>query len=161
MHTIRATLIRQTGGQGYHYFPVPANVTEALRAAGHKRVLMTLDGKEYRRALIAMKEADGYVVMLGLDIMRAHRLEEGSTVLATITQDPNPDDLNIPEELEVWLEQDEDAARIWNGYTPGLQRSLCYYINSAKRAETKFKRTEELVHKIKTGQLYSQRKSKT
>jgi hypothetical protein len=160
MHAVSAKLERQVGGQGYHFFAVPPDMAESLRSAGHKRVLLSLNGVVYRRALISMQDVGGYVVMLGLDIMRAHHLENGSIIRATLSQDPNPDDLGLPEELTEWLAYDDEARAAWDKLTPGTQRSLGYYVSTGKRAETRIKRSEEIATKIKRGMLSVQQNKK-
>lgn len=128
-----------------------------LMAAGHRRVLLHIEGITLRRALGTWADIEGMAVIFGRDVMRQIGAEMGATLHYQIERDPQPDVWDLPEELAAWLEQDEQAAKIWEGLTPGYQRSLCYYITSAKRAETRFTRAEQLVHKMKTGQLYGQR----
>jgi hypothetical protein len=155
MHKYLATIARSEVS-GYHYVPLPPAIVAVLKEEKHRRLLLHIGGVVHRRALISFLEIDGHGIITGKDVLAAHGLSIGDTVSIGVEVDPNPDDLGLPEELEVWLEQDEKAAKIWSNFTPGRQRSMCYYVTSAKRAETRFKRAEELINKMKTGTLYSQ-----
>jgi len=67
------TLDRQVGGFGrYHYMPVPEDIANTLLEVGHKRILLHLGTATYRRALVSLKEADGWVVQIGLDVLKTH-----------------------------------------------------------------------------------------
>jgi uncharacterized protein YdeI (YjbR/CyaY-like superfamily) len=70
----------------------------------------------------------------------------------------NPDKIDVPEELQAVLAQDDEAMAAWKKLTPGLQRSLSYYVKSVKNVDSRIKRSFEMLHKVKTGQLYAQRK---
>lgn len=78
----------------------------------------------------------------------------GAILDIEIWADPNPEDLDIPEELTETLAQDKEASDRFYAFTPGKQRSLAHYVKSAKRSETKIKRSLELAHKLRTYTLY-------
>jgi uncharacterized protein YdeI (YjbR/CyaY-like superfamily) len=69
----------------------------------------------------------------------------------------DPNIVELPEELEVVIAQDPDAEKVWNTFTPGMQRSLAHYVITAKSVDVRIKRALELMFKIKTGGLYSQK----
>ena len=46
------------------------------------------------------------------------------------------------------------AAARFASLTPGRQRSLAYYVDSAKRDATRIRRALDLAHKLKTHTLY-------
>ena len=64
-----------------------------------------------------------------------------------------PDKIDLCEELKAVLEQDLEAAARFCEFTPGRQRGLAYYVNSAKRVETRVRRALEVVHKLKSRTL--------
>jgi uncharacterized protein YdeI (YjbR/CyaY-like superfamily) len=68
--------------------------------------------------------------------------------------------LEIPEELLVCLEQDEEANKLFSDFTKGLQRSLVHYVSSAKSIDTRIKRSLELLTKIKSRSLSVQKQEK-
>lgn len=152
MFTLSA-VVAKSAVSGYHYLPVEPAVAKQLLEASHRRVLVTVGGHTFRRALGVWSDVEGAAVIFGQDALRQTGLRLGDKATFAITTDPSPDVWELPEELAAWLEQDEHAAKMWAALTPGYQRSLCYYVTSAKRAETRFARAESLVQKMKTGQL--------
>lgn len=68
------------------------------------------------------------------------------------------DEIDVPEELTVLLEQDEEALAIWNTFTSGAKRGLVHYINTAKSTETRINRSIQIMNKAKAGLLYYQKK---
>lgn len=57
----------------------------------------------------------------------------------------------VPVELRNALEADDEAMAVWKGWTAGKQRSFCYYVDSAKRAETRENRVEMVIQRILEG----------
>lgn len=70
----------------------------------------------------------------------------------------DPSVVEVPEELQAVLDQDDEGRTVWNSITPGLQRSLCYYVKSVRNVDSRIKRALDIIHKVKTRQLYLQRK---
>ncbi|HYC84109.1 MAG TPA: YdeI/OmpD-associated family protein [Chryseosolibacter sp.] len=61
------------------------------------------------------------------------------------------DKVDIPEELDAVLQQDPEGLALWKTFTPGLQRSLCHYVNSVKNVDSRITRALFLVNKAKSG----------
>jgi hypothetical protein len=61
----------------------------------------------------------------------------------------DPDKVNIPEELQAVLEQDDEAMKVWQSLTSGMQRNFIIYVNSAKSTDAKIKRALESMEKAK------------
>ncbi|MEM8488954.1 MAG: YdeI/OmpD-associated family protein, partial [Bacteroidota bacterium] len=76
--------------------------------------------------------------------------------------DPDPDHVELGEELEEVLAMDEEAAARFYSFTPGKRRGLAHHVNSAKREATRIKRALEIAHKVRTYTLYDdlQRRAK-
>ncbi len=146
-------------GQGvliFHHMPVPTEIAEALMAGGTRLVIATLNGKEINRAIHSSKIGEFYLV-LGMHILRDVGAMEGDIVFASLISDPNPDQVDMPEEFVATLDQDQEAADRFYAFTPGKQRSLCTYVTTAKREETRIKRSLELAHKLRTHTLAGDR----
>lgn len=56
--------------------------------------------------------------------------------------------VTVPVELRNALESDDVAMAAWNSWTPGKQRSFCFYVDSAKRAETRENRVEMVLARL-------------
>lgn len=141
---------------GFHYLRVPDEVADALIASGSRRVIATINGFEVKRALQSSREA-GQIIVVGLSILKEAGVELGHPVEVVLWPDPEPDRIDLCEEFETVLEQDPEAAERFFDMTPGMQRSIAMYANSAKRVETRIKRALELAHKLRTRTLHGDR----
>ena len=67
-------------------------------------------------------------------------------------------ELQLPEVLEMLLEQDEVYNAAWNKFSIGLKRSFCVHISGTKNIDSQIKRATDILDKAIKGELYSQRK---
>lgn len=151
-----APVLRQEAGMRFHYLPLPAEVATALEQAGVRRVLADLNGVRFRRAVMPSAECGPHLVT-GRIVLREAGARSGDLVEVVLRPDPDPDAVDIPEELEIALDQDEAAAERFHAFPPGKQRSLALYVTQAKRSETRIRRALELTHKLRTRTLYGDR----
>ena len=91
---------------------------------------------------------------MGQVVLRDIGARLGGTVTVVLQPDPDPDSIDLGEELTVVLEQDEQAAARFDSMSPGRRRSLAYYVTSAKRVDTRIRRALDLAHKLKTRTLH-------
>ena len=158
-HSFAAPLFKlEKGFARHHYVPIPMDIADELRDAGIRRVIVELNGREYRRAIMGRKDGERYVVV-SKEMMREIEAAYGDTVLVDLRPDPDPDRVELCEELVATLDQDKKAGERFYGKTPGMQRSLNLYVSGAKRTETRIKRALELAHKLRTNTLYGDRKN--
>lgn len=131
--------------------PVPEEVSAEL-PTGRPRVCLRVDGREpeLRRALLRHPEYGPHIIM-GAAQLRALGLGRSSSFTVALTLDPEPDQVNLPPELQAALAAHPTARERWNQLTPGAQRGLAYTVQAAKRAETRQRRATELVHGIASG----------
>ncbi len=140
-------------GMNHQVVFLPGDVVEQLSISGKARIIGSANGLDYRRA--ALSDGNGrYYMIFGKDFLKKGGLVMGQQVDITIALDPEPDRVDIPEELEAAMEFDEDAAKRFYGFTPGKQRSLCIYVSQSKREETRIKRALELCEKMRTYTLH-------
>lgn len=133
-----------------HYVPVPPEIADAL--GGAVRVLATVGDHTSRRA-IQHRGGGGFMLVVGLAVLREAGLAYGETAIVTLAPDPDPDRIDLGELADALA--DDDAARArWDTFTPGRQRSMAYYVTSAKRPETRVARAREIAHKLSTHTLY-------
>ncbi len=152
-----AAVCRFDSSLNFHFFPVPAEICEWVVSHGHRRVLLTVAGVVYRRAIQGgVNELP--VIVVGQNILRTIRASEGDEVTLQIAIDPEPDFIELCEEFQAVLDTDSEAAARFYSFTKGKQRSLAYYANSAKRSETRIKRGLELAEKIRTDTLHGDSK---
>ena len=129
-----------------HYVPLPHDIAEELADA--ERLLGEIDGCAFRRTLQKRHNGDP-CLRFGKAWLRNNRLQIGAVVPISLQIDPDPDRVDIPEELEEALLQDAKGAWAWAQLTPGRKRSFAYHITLAKRPETRARRAVELLKKIR------------
>ena len=61
----------------------------------------------------------------------------------------DPDAITVPRELQFALDADENAKAAWESWTAGKRRGYCYRVSSAKRAETRERRVEEILEMLR------------
>jgi Bacteriocin-protection, YdeI or OmpD-Associated/Domain of unknown function (DUF1905) len=149
-------VLKQNGGYNSHYLPVPPEIAEEYRRAGVKRVIATLNGRPFSRAILGNADGERFLIV-GLPILREIKARPGDIVMIELKPDPHPDRIDLGVEFTEVLEMDDEAAERFYGFTPGMQRSMAYYVTSAKREETRIKRALELAHKLRTRTLYGDR----
>ncbi len=146
-------VLRQEGGMRFHYLPVPDDIAKELLALGSARILMTINGRTFRRAI--QSSATSPSIIVGMPILKEVGAVEGDNIAVVIEPDPEPNKIDMAEEFVEVLRQDKEAARRFYAMTPGMQRSLAYYVTSAKRVDTRIKRALELARKLRTRTLNS------
>jgi len=136
-----------------HGIPVPDDVSEPLRKAGVKRLLVTINGYEIKRGLQGSREFGGHIVV-GKQLLDEAGVSVEDKVHIELEADPNPEQIDVPDELLIALEQDEEANSRWESMTLGKRRGLAYHVSSAKREETRIKRALDIAIKLRTGTLH-------
>jgi hypothetical protein len=138
---------RSTSIGGNHFVVVPANVTKFFGERGSVRVFGTVNGIEVDRALIPDGEG-GHHIIIGTEVRKKIKAVEGSKLTIEIYRNPNPTDVDIPEELSAAIGMEPEAVRKFAKMTPGMKRNMAYWVNSGKLPETRAKRAVEILRRI-------------
>ncbi|MCB0712823.1 MAG: YdeI/OmpD-associated family protein [Ignavibacteriae bacterium] len=146
-------LERLEDGMKHHVLVIPEEVADTFEKKKVKRVVVKIEGGEYRRAIQGKKDGRR-IVVLGQHILKECNLRVGEVVRVTIRGDDDPNYVDTGEELAEVLAQDDAARARWETFTVGMQRSLALYVTQAKRSDTRIKRALELVEKIRTKTLH-------
>lgn len=131
---------------------VPEEIVEALGGKQTKRVLCTLNGRPLRRALQYMRTGERFL-LVSKTLRRELRLGAEDLVQVTLAPDPAPEQVDLPEELVEGLAAWPEAEAAFNRLTPGRQRNLVHYIDTAKRSETRAERVVKLLHQLADGTI--------
>jgi len=152
-----STVVRLETGMRYHALPVPDDVAAKFKTTGVRRLIAVINGHTCKRAL--QNHADGgSFLIVGGDLLKTCGLKLRSIATVSLSPDPEPDALDMPEAFTLVLEQDDAARARWETFTIGRQRSLLHYITSAKQEAAQIKRSWELAEKIRTHSLYGDTK---
>lgn len=138
---------RSTSIGGNHFVSVPVSVSKFFGERGSVRVLGTVNGIEVDRALIPDGEG-GHHIIIGTDVRKKLKAVEGTKLSFDIYRNPNPTDIDIPEELSAAIEMEPEAIRKFAKMTPGMKRNMAYWVNSGKLPETRAKRAVEILRRI-------------
>ncbi len=147
-----AELERFEGKGAWYYILYPNSVDEEFGTKGRLRVLGTMNGFEVDRALIP--QGDGtHVFILGGELRKKLGVRLGDRIEMEFHVNPNPNHIDLPEELEVALEMEPDLQVVYDRQTPGTKRGISYWINSGKRPETRAKRAAEIMRRFASGEF--------
>jgi hypothetical protein len=123
---------------------------------GRVRTEGLLNGVPFALAPQHKKDGSRFFIVSS-SLRKAAEINEGDKVEVRFKL-VDPDKVNIPRELKIVLQQDEEAMKVWQTLTSGMQRNFIIYINSARSTDTKIKRALESMEKAKRQPAYFQRK---
>lgn len=132
-----------------HYVPIPMEIADELKDADVRRVICEMNGHEYRRAITGPRDGERYL-LVSKEMMREMGVVIGDTAFVDLWPDPDPDRVELCEEIIAVLDQDEEAARRFYGMTPGRQRGFNLHVSGGKQIETRIKRALDIAHKLRT-----------
>lgn len=155
--TFTSTVVRLDTGMRYHALPVPDEIAAKFKAAGVRRLIAVINGHTFKRALQSHADGGSFLIVGG-DLLKTCGLKLRSTATVSLSPDPEPDALDVPEAFAFVLEQDDEARARWETFTIGRRRSLVHYIAGAKQESTQIKRSWELAEKIRTHSLYGDKR---
>lgn len=131
-----------------HYVALPEDLGRAFLDAGVERVEGTVGGAPYRRSLHVRD--DGRVCLrFGMTWLRNAGLEPGAPLVVEVAEDPDPDRVDMPDELATALSRDPAVEHAWDSLTPGRQRTLVYDIERARRPDTRARRATKVVDTLR------------
>lgn len=137
-------------GFRYYYVVFPYDAVEVFGTKDRVRVTGNLNGIPIDRGLIPDGNG-GHYIILGGDLRKQAGLRLGSAACFELQLHESPDEPQVPEELAMAFELEPEAGERFRQLTPGLRRSLIYYITSAKRTETREQRAGLMLQRIMSG----------
>lgn len=137
---------------------VPDDIMDKLPEKGRVRAKGTFNKTPFALGIQYKKDGTRYF-MVSAQLRRQAKLASGDPVDVSFRL-VDAKVVDIPEELEAVLEQDDKAMKVWQTFTPGLQRGLAHYVNSVKNVDSRVKRALEIMEKAKYRQLHAQKNSK-
>ena len=149
--TFRAAL--EPGGPSFmptQTIVVPADILEALGGKATKRVIVTIRGHALRLGLLLL-EGGGRYLMLNKDVCRAVGIELGQELAISIEPDPNPDHVDLPDELAEALAAWPEAETAFNSYSGSHRRAMARLVDEAKQRETRIRRAVTLTERLARG----------
>lgn len=131
-----------------HHVTLPAGCCPEADAGA--RVEGTLDEARFSR--VVAPGADGQrLLRFGRDWLRAAAIEVGDVVPLRVRLDPDPDRVQVPDELASALARDPQLEHRWESLRAGRRRTLVYPIERARRPETRARRVEAVLDELRRG----------
>lgn len=134
---------------------VPDEIMDALNVKGRVRTKGTMNGAPFALAIQSMKDGTRYF-SVSAQLRKDAKAQAGDPVTVMFWL-VDADKVDVPEELLAVLEQDQEGKKVWDTFTPGVQRGLSHYVKSVKNVDSRIKRAFEIVEKAKFRQLHFQK----
>ena len=149
--TFRAVL--EPGGPSFmptQTIVVPAEVLAALGGKATKRVIATIRGQALRLGLLPL-EGGGRYLMLNKDVCKAVGIALGQELEISLEPDPDPDYVDLPDELAGALAAWPEADTAFHNYSGAHRRAMARWVAEAKQPATRARRAITLVERLGRG----------
>ena len=144
----KTTLFAPERGGIYAGFPYSGK--DEFGTNGPVRIKSWIDGFFREGSLIPMGTGE-HGIYIRKEIRDAIGKQEGDEVEVILEQNFEPRKLEIPEDFQWLLDDDTELKTKFEKLSPYNQSAIVTHINEAKRAETRMKRIENLIERIKFG----------
>ncbi|MEM9984891.1 MAG: YdeI/OmpD-associated family protein [Bacteroidota bacterium] len=132
-----------------HHILVSAEYGDPFVEGDNRRVICTLAGHHKMHASLMPREGD-YFILINKEVRGKLGLEEGDEVEVSLEKDLSEHGMPMPEELQVMLDQDLEAAEVFDQLTPGKKRSLIYLVTKVKSVPSRINKALAIVDHLKT-----------
>jgi hypothetical protein len=149
--TFRAML--EAGGPSFmptQIVQVPDHAWQVLGGKATKRVIATLNGHAERLGLLP-QEGGGRYLMLRKTLCQQLGLAIGQELEVSLAPDPNPDYVELPDELAEALAAWPEAEAAFQAQTGAMRRAMARKVAEAKRPDTRARYAVELAERLARG----------
>lgn len=151
MKPFKAIIKKFDHKMGMHYCDIPKSIAKKLD--DDKRRLRAKINDSWQQCAL-MKTSDGdYYIFLQSDIRKKEKVVLGDEITVFLEKDDSEFGFDMPEELEVVLEQDSDGKEKFLRLLPGVQRNIIYYIMTGKLEETRIQRSLIMIERVKSNEF--------
>ncbi|MEB2783937.1 YdeI/OmpD-associated family protein [Algoriphagus persicinus] len=131
-----------------YHIPISDEISAQMMDDKHRRVLVWIkDGGPFHMAL--MKSKEYWYILVNQDLRTRFHLVENSVFLVKIDRDHSEYGHEMPEELQVLMDQDKEGADYFEKLTPGKQRMMVYTVTKVKNPESRMKKALAIIHHLK------------
>jgi hypothetical protein len=149
--TFRAVL--EAGGPSFmptQIVVVPDEAWQALGGKATRRVIATLNGHAERLGLLP-QEGGGRYLLLRKELCQRLGLAIGQEVAVQLAPDPNPDYVDLPDELAEALAAWPEAEASFLAQSGAMRRAIARKVADAKRPDTRARYAVELAERLARG----------
>ncbi|GAA0738514.1 YdeI/OmpD-associated family protein [Clostridium oceanicum] len=139
--------IKKMEGKDASYVEIPFDV-EKIYGSKRPKVKATFDGYKYRGSIVRM---GGKCYMIGITKKIRNDIGKtfGDSITVTIEKDEEERRVQVPDELQKIIIKDDDIKNFWESLSFSMKKKYVTWINSAKKEETRFKRLNITIEKLK------------
>jgi hypothetical protein len=149
--TFRAVI--EAGGPSFmptQLVVVPDEAWQALGGKATKRVVATLNGHTERLGLLPL-EGGGRYLMLRKELCQRLGVAIGQEIEVMLAPDPNPDHVDLPDELAEALAAWPEAEAAFLAQSGAMRRAIARKVADAKRPDTRARYAVELAERLARG----------
>ncbi len=131
-----------------YHIPVSSEIADKMMDEKHRRVLVWIkESGPHHMAL--MKSKEYWYLLVNQDLRTKLNLDGAKSFPVRIARDHSEFGHEVPEELEVLLDQDEEGNAYFRQLTPGKQRSLIYIVTTVKNPDSRMRKSLAILHHLK------------
>ena len=132
---------------GYHYILIEPSIVDNVTKDSKPRLICTIDNHyEFQCGLSHMGDGNFYIILAASRLKKIGK-GPGDSVTFSLRKDPNPLGAEIPEVMQVLLDQDDDLLKRFHSLTDGKKRGMIHYVSSTKNIDLQVKRTIFMLEK--------------
>lgn len=139
----------ELGGKTATGLRVPAEVVAGLGRGKRPPVRVTVGGHTYRSTVAPM--GDAFFLPLSAANRHAAGVAAGDEVEVSLELDTEPRTVEVPEDLAAALTADPAARQVYDQLSNSHQREHVNSVTSAKRPETRARRVEAAIRRMREG----------
>lgn len=154
MHEFKSTINDFHSPLWRFHTPVPEAIASVYIEGDNRRVRCQLNSIG-PLPLALMKCAEYWFVLINQNVLKKLKLVEGDSVMIRLEKDRSDFGHDMPEELQVLLDQDQEASKYFYALTKGKQRNLIYIVGKVKNPDSRLKKALAIASHLKEakGQL--------
>ena len=141
----------ELGGKTATGIRVPAEIVEKLDSGQRPRVYVTINDYTYRSS-IAPYTGD-YFIPVSAAVREAAEIAAGDQIEVSVRLDTDPREVEVPEDLAAALAANPEAAKFFESLSYSNKRRIVLPIEGAKTAETRQRRIDKSVEKLRSGKI--------
>ena len=143
--------IVELGGKTATGIRVPPEVVAALGSGKKPAVRVTINGYTYR-STVAVYGGE-FFLPVSAEVRAGAGIAAEDEIEVAVELDTEPREVVVPHDLNAALESEPEARRFFDGLSYSNKRRIVLAIEDAKTAETRQRRIEKTVEKLREGRI--------
>ena len=131
---------------GYYFLKVDAEIVNQFEKKRHTRLICNLDNKLWFQCGLNHLGDGNFFIIISTKNLKTIARQVGENIQFELIEDPNPLGINIPETIEILLEQDQELNAKFSKLTNGKKRSIIVQTSKLKDIDKQILKTIELIN---------------